>query len=128
MRLEKSPPSWQIPNEHVLHYNEAVNTYRKFFANGGIDLEGSYEFAKALGQVGMVDEASKYYDYVLGAKPGVLQVTVVQNYVKLLMEAHRLDQAKKLIEGVHRRQSENCRFLHGRRLQKDPGIERVRNP
>src|SRR6202042_3366331 len=72
------------------HYNEAVNTYRTFFTKGGIDLEASYNFARALGQVGMVDEAAKYYDYVLGAKPDVLQVTVIHNYVKLLMEAHRL--------------------------------------
>ncbi len=93
------------------HYNEAVNTYRNFFAKGGVDLDGSYMFAKALGQVGMVDEAAKYYDYVLGAKPDVLQVTVVQSYVKLLMEAHRLDQAKKLIEEVRHKSETSAYFM-----------------
>jgi tetratricopeptide (TPR) repeat protein len=93
------------------HYNEAVNTYRNFFAKGGIDLEGSYLFARALGQVGMVDEASKYFDYVLGAKPDVLQVTVIQNYVKLLMEANRLDQAKKLIESVRNKSDTSAYFM-----------------
>jgi tetratricopeptide (TPR) repeat protein len=92
------------------HYQEAVNTYRTFFSKGGVDLEASYNFARALGQVGMVDEASKYFDYVLGAKPDVVQVTVVQNYVKLLMEANRLDQAQKLIEGV-RKQSETSAYF-----------------
>lgn len=93
------------------HYNEAVETYRQFFSKGGIDLEASYQFARALGQVGMVDEAAKYYDYVLGAKPDVLQVTVVQNYVRLLMEANRLDQAQKLIEGVRKQSQTSVYFM-----------------
>jgi tetratricopeptide (TPR) repeat protein len=92
-------------------YAEAVESYRKFFAGGGIDLEGSYQFARALGQVGMVDEAAKYFDYVLGAKPDVLQVTVVTNYVKLLIEAKRLDQAKKLIEDVRGRTETSALFM-----------------
>lgn len=93
------------------HYQEAVNTYRGFFSKGGVDLEASYNFARALGQVGMVDEASKYFDYVLGAKPDVVQVTVVQNYVKLLMEANRLDQAQKLIEGVRKKSETSAYFM-----------------
>lgn len=99
------------------HYQDAVNTYRNFFTKGGVDLEASYNFARALGQVGMVDEAAKYYDYVLGAKPDVVQVTVVQNYVKLLMEANRLDQAQRLIEGV-RKQSETSAYFMEDEYQK----------
>lgn len=93
------------------HYAEAVNTYRTYFSKGGIDLEGSYNFARALGQVGMIDEAAKYYDYVLGAKPDVLQVTVVQNYVRLLMDAHRLDRAKQLIEEVRSKSAASAYFM-----------------
>ena len=92
-------------------YAEAVNSYRTYFTKGGIDLEGSYQFARALGQVGMVDEAAKYYDYVLGAKPDVLQVTVIQNYVRLLMDAHRLDRAKQLIEGVRSKSAASAYFM-----------------
>lgn len=93
------------------HYTEAANTYRTFFTKGGIDLEASYNFARALGQIGMVDEAAKYYDYVLGAKPDVLQVTVVQNYVRLLMEANRLDQAQKLIMNVRKQSEASSMFM-----------------
>lgn len=92
-------------------YQEAAHTYRTFFSRNGIDLEGSYLYARALGQIGQVDEASKYYDYVLGAKPGVVQVTVVQNYVKLLMEAQRLDQAKQLIQGVRKTSDASSYFM-----------------
>lgn len=93
------------------HYTEAVNTYRTFFSKGGIDLEGSYQFARALGQVGMVDEAAKYYDYVLGAKPDVLQVTVIQNYVRLLMDAQRFDKAKQLIQDVRSKSAASAYFM-----------------
>jgi tetratricopeptide (TPR) repeat protein len=92
-------------------YQEAVNTYRNFFAKGGVDLEGSYNFARALGQVGQIDEAAKYYTYVIDAKPDVLQVTVVQNYVRLLMVANRLDQAKQLIEGVRKKNDASAYFM-----------------
>jgi tetratricopeptide (TPR) repeat protein len=102
------------------HYSEAANTYRTFFTKGGVDLEASYNFARALGQIGMVDEAAKYYDYVLGAKPDVLQVTVVQNYVRLLMEANRLDQAQKLIESV-RKQSDTATMFMEDEYQKIKG-------
>jgi tetratricopeptide (TPR) repeat protein len=81
-------------------YNEAAQSYYKFFQNGGQDLEASYNYAKALAQLGQVDEAVKYFDQVLAARPDVLQITVVQNYVKLLMEHQRYNQAKNLIDKV----------------------------
>ena len=59
----------------------------------------------------MVDEAAKYYDYVLGAKPDVLQVTVIQNYVRLMMDAHRLDKAKQLIEEVRSKSAASAYFM-----------------
>jgi tetratricopeptide (TPR) repeat protein len=82
------------------HYNEAAQSYYSFFTAGGENLETSYNYAKALAQLGQVDEAVKYFDQVLAAKPDTLQVTVVQNYVKLLMDHQRYDQAKVLITQI----------------------------
>ncbi len=79
---------------------EAAQSYYKFFQSGGQDLEASYNYAKALASVGQVDEAVKYFDQVLAAKPDVLQITVVNNYVKLLMKHQRYDQAKVLISKI----------------------------
>jgi tetratricopeptide (TPR) repeat protein len=81
-------------------YNEAAQSYYKFFQSGGQGLEASYNYAKALAELGQVDEAVKYFDQVLAAKPDTLQVTVVTNYVKLLMKHQRYDQAKVLIQKV----------------------------
>ncbi|MBX3022716.1 MAG: hypothetical protein KF799_13670 [Bdellovibrionales bacterium] len=83
-------------------YNEAAQSYYKFFQSGGVNLESQYNYAKALAQLGQVDEAVKYFDQVLAAKPDVLQITVVQNYVKLLMDHQRFDQAKLLISKVRK--------------------------
>lgn len=81
-------------------YAEAAQSYYQFFQNGGESLEASYSYAKALAQLGQVDEATQYFDQVLASKPDVLQVTVVQSYVKLLMDHQRYDQAKVLIDKV----------------------------
>jgi tetratricopeptide (TPR) repeat protein len=83
-------------------YNEAAQSYYKFFQSGGQDLESSYNYAKALSQLGQVDDAIKYFDQVLQAKPDTLQVTVIQNYVKLLMDNKRYPQAKQLIDRVRK--------------------------
>ena len=92
-------------------YNEAAQTFYSFFQKGGSSLEASYNYAKSLAQLGQVDEAIKYFDQVLAAKPDVLQVTVVQNYVKLLMEHRRFEQAKKLITDIRKTSPESASFM-----------------
>lgn len=79
---------------------DAVETYRKYFAMGKNSLESRYDFARALAEAGYIDEAAKNFDYVLRAKPGVRQVTVLQKYVTALVKAQRYDQAQNVIERV----------------------------
>ncbi|NJL23982.1 MAG: hypothetical protein HC902_01520 [Calothrix sp. SM1_5_4] len=83
-----------------MKYAESAETYLHFFARGGQDLDSTYWAARALSEVGRVDEAAKYFDVVLGSKPGVLQITVAQNYVKMLRKAGRLEQARSVIESI----------------------------
>lgn len=102
---QAQPALWERAGHFSMQrakYNEAAQNYYKFFQSGGQNLEASYNYAKALAQLGQVDEAVKYFDQVLAARPDVLQVTVVQNYVKLLMEHQRFDQAKVLIDKVRK--------------------------
>lgn len=100
----KADPSlWQRSGDFQMKrakYNDAAQSYYSFFQNGGNNLEASYSYAKALAELGQVDEAVKYFDEVLAARPDTLQVTVVTNYVKLLMAHQRYDQAKVLINKV----------------------------
>ncbi len=83
-------------------YNPAAQSYYKFFQAGQQSLDVSYNYAKALAKLGQVDDAVKYFDQVLAARPETLQVTVVQNYVKLLMDAQRFEQAKVLISKIRK--------------------------
>ncbi len=92
-------------------YQEAARTYFSFFQKGGDDLEASYNYARALAKLGEVDEAVKYFDLVLAAKPDVRQVTVVQNYVKLLMDHQRYEQAKTLIQEIRKQGPESGSFM-----------------
>ncbi len=102
---KQDPTQWQRAGDFQMkraHYNQAAQSYYAFFQNGGESLDVSYNYAKALAHLGQVDEAVQYFDQVLAAKPDVLQVTVVQNYVKLLMDHQRYEQAKVLISKVRR--------------------------
>lgn len=92
-------------------FNEAAHTYYNYFQKGGTELEASYDYAKALAKLGQVEEAIKYFDAVLAARPDVLQVTVVQNYVKLLMEHNRYDQARKLIGDIRGKGPQTGSFM-----------------
>ncbi len=92
-------------------YKPAVDNFRRFFAGGGGDIEANYFYAKALGEVGEITEAARHFDYVLSAKPDVVQITVLQNYVRYLMDANQLDHAKKVIEKVRSRDQTVSSFM-----------------
>lgn len=99
------PTQWQRAGDFQMkraHWNQAAQSYYSFFQKGGENLDVSYNYAKALAKLGQVDQAVQYFDQVLAAKPEVLQITVVTNYVQLLMEHQRYDQAKVLISKVRK--------------------------
>lgn len=66
------------------HYQDAVKTYKNYFKGGQKDLEATYNFAKALGQVGQIEEARKHYLYILNSRPDAILHAAAQNaYEKL---------------------------------------------
>lgn len=92
-------------------YPQAADSFRRYIDKGGGDLTARYNLARALGQIGNIDEASKYYEEVLKAKPEILQITVIQNYVKLLISAHRIDRAKQLVKNVREKSDSSPDFM-----------------
>ncbi len=107
---QQKPEQWfelgrfQVKRAKTQAAAESFYAYFNGFNNQDPDqerqLEASYLYAKALAELGQVDEAVTYFEQVLASRPEVLQVTVVQNYVRMLMSHKRYEQAEKLIKDV----------------------------
>jgi tetratricopeptide (TPR) repeat protein len=89
----------------------ALQTFSTYFAQGGLSLDASYDYARSLSLRGQVDQASQVYEKILEAKPDTLQVTVAQNYVRLLMNNNRFSQAKDLLEEIRKSGSNANMFM-----------------
>jgi tetratricopeptide (TPR) repeat protein len=89
-------------------FKEAAEAFRLYFKFRNTDAEAHYLYAMALSEIGKVDLATQQFDYVLNTKPGILQVTVIQNYVRMLTRVGRFAQARKVIEVARRR---NTKFM-----------------
>jgi tetratricopeptide (TPR) repeat protein len=93
-------------------YSAAAETYRKYFSLGIVNLDARYEYARALAEINSYDESAKNFEYVLGSRPKIRQVTVVQNYVAMLVKAKRFGEAQKVIEHVrHQDPSGAAKFM-----------------
>lgn len=92
-------------------YRESANTFATYFKNGGLSVDASYDYARVLGEVGLVDQSAQYYDRVLASKPDAMQVTVTQSYVKMLVSHGHGDQAKAIIESVRSKGGNASMFM-----------------
>ncbi len=92
-------------------YKEASVSFGLALARAADDVDTRYYYARCLGEIGNIDEAVKHYEFLLKGKPGVLQVTVVEYYVKNLLAANRLEDAKRVIESVQRQGSTVSQFM-----------------
>ncbi len=99
------------------NFKGSAATLKKYFAEGGLSLDASYTYARALGQIGQVDESSEAYKKVLASKPDMLQISVTQNYVRMLMDAGRAEQAKLVIESIRVKGSNAAMFMESEMQQ-----------
>ena len=82
---------------------EAAESLGHYFKQGGKDPKAAYEYAKALGQLGQVKESSKWFKYVLKAKPGMLQISVTRSYVDMLVKHKKLKVARRVLKNYRRK-------------------------
>ena len=85
------------------NFDQAYETLNSYFDNKGDDLMTAYYFAKTLSKQGETDKAAEYFEFILASKPDVLQVTVTETYMDMLIESNRYDDAKKLAKSVEDR-------------------------
>lgn len=80
-------------------YSDAAQTLSAYIKNGGEDKSAAIrlKLAQALGKAGQTDTAIEQFKQILAAEPNILQVTVTQAYVKLLIENGRWEDAKSVV-------------------------------
>ena len=70
-------------------YQDAAATFHKFFSAGGKDLDASFQYARALKQMGRLDEAGQYLRYVSRAgTDAVMRAAAQSEYDKLHNKYH----------------------------------------
>ncbi|MCB0415793.1 MAG: hypothetical protein KDD50_15755 [Bdellovibrionales bacterium] len=112
----------QLAEAYKLNNNpkQSLIEYKNFISLGGNDYKVAYEFAKLLEKQGYLTEALQYYEYVLASQPNVLQVTVLQNYVDLLINTQQFQKARTVIL-QNRRRGENAKYILEEQLQQVKG-------
>lgn len=78
--------------------SEALALYQSFFAKGGKSSEAAYKLAKLLEDKSDYGSAERFYLQALAAKPDVLQITVNEAYVKMLIRNGQYKKARKHID------------------------------
>lgn len=91
--------------------DQAAQTFNLYFQNGGEDAESAYQFAKILGAKGDVANSSLYFEKAINSKPEILQITVVQNYIKMLMTHGKNSDALRWIQEVRKSSSTAQLFM-----------------
>lgn len=89
----------------------AAYQYKSYFDQGGVDLLVTYNYAKTLAQLGEFDQAAQLFQQVIDSKPETVQVTVIQNYVRALINANQLEKAKSIIEDVRHKSAQANAFM-----------------
>jgi tetratricopeptide (TPR) repeat protein len=113
---QQTPANWARLAKFQMsrkEFQEAADNYKRYFAasGGNRDLDARFDYAKALAEIGKIDDAAKNFEYVLGSRPGIRQVTVIEHYVTMLVKAERFDQAQRVIEHVRHQDPSASRFM-----------------
>ncbi len=94
------------------NYKGAAESFRLFLAqNEDPNKDANFLFARSLSETGEVDEASRVYEEIIRAKTDILQVTVIQKYVELLIKNQRWAQAQKILDEVRKRGENSKDFM-----------------
>lgn len=94
-----------------LKHEKAAQSFGVYFKNGGEDLEAAAAYANALAETNRFEESAKYFTMVLSARPEMLQIPVVIDFVKLLMKNEKYGHARRLIEDVRRQNPAGSQFM-----------------
>ncbi len=92
-------------------FKEAANALKPYVDSSTKDPVAFLSYARALGEAGQIDEATRYYEYVINGKARSLTTEAAESYVKHLARAKRYDQAQKVIYRIRRQHLKNSNFM-----------------
>lgn len=92
-------------------YEQAIQTFQKYFQSGGQQSDIAYKYAKLLERAGKINEAKNYFQYSLDAKPDVFQVSLLKDYVNFLIKNDFLKDAQNLILKVRKQGDNDPQFM-----------------
>ena len=81
---------------------DAEQTLSNYFLSGGESVRATYIYARVLAEMNKHDEAETQFKKALKMKPDVVQVSISEDYVKLLMNRSKFRQAKKFIDRMRK--------------------------
>ncbi len=105
--LEKRSHNLYLHNESEL----AMTSYEAYFKYGGKAVQALYEYARLLKKNGHLKSSIVQFEKVIKAKPDMLQITILEHYIKALIEDKQFVKAKKTIEYVQKNASKTFNFM-----------------
>jgi hypothetical protein len=92
-------------------FKEAAQALRNHLKTAKRDTAAMLTYARALGELGQIDEAARYYEHVIGTQARTLQPEVVKAYVKDLAKAKRYTQAQAVILRARKTHARAAHFM-----------------
>lgn len=83
-------------------FNSALRSYNSHFERGGQNPGAAFELARLHERKNDLASAQKFYQMALELRPDVLQVTVLQNYVRMLLNTGNYAEADKIITAARK--------------------------
>lgn len=98
------PLGFALLGKMQLRMNEdtnALHSFGNYFRLGGTDGDVALDYARLLEQTGRTQDARKYYEYSITARPEVLPIRATAGIVRLLMKEGRYAEARERILAFH---------------------------
>lgn len=92
-------------------YQASVDVFTEYFNKKGKSPDAGFVFAQSLEATNQDSKARRMYNWTIRQKPGVLQVTVTEKFIKLLIKNGKMNMAKKLIRFVQKNSSRTADFM-----------------
>ena len=80
----------------------SINAYGSYFKLGGTDADATIQYAKLLEEANLLDEALKFYEAAIPARPEALPIQATAGIVRVMVKQGKYKEARERIMEFHR--------------------------